>query len=156
VDLAANWARELRPDLRFESRALDVMDPQAQREVEDFAGQCDVGICAVDDERAKFHFDFLMRKFAKPWTLGEVLSGGIGGWAHRFVPGGPCYGGVAGHLQREVREAEPTPPPDYSSPQAPETSIPASKASIAVIAALHANVTLELLDGIATPLDVLL
>ena len=48
---------------------------------------CDLGICAVDNEPAKYHFDALMRKHRKPWTLGEVLSGGIGGWVHVFRPG---------------------------------------------------------------------
>ena len=43
-----------------------------------------------------------MRRHAKPWTLGEVLSGGIGGFVHWFAPGGPCYGCVARHLQRTV------------------------------------------------------
>ena len=83
----------------------------------------------------------------KPWTLGEVLSGGIGGWVHRFTPGGPCYGCVASFLQRTVTEAPPESLPDYSNPNTaiPETTIPASKASIEVIASLHALATLEVL-----------
>ena len=83
----------------------------------------------------------------KPWTLGEVLSGGIGGWVHRFAPGGPCYGCVASFLQRTVTEAPPESLPDYSSPNTaiPETTIPASKASIEVIASLHSLATLEVL-----------
>jgi hypothetical protein len=109
-----------------------------------------VGICAADNESAKYAFDALMRAAGKPWTLGEVLSGGIGGWIHRFVSGGPCYGCVASHLQREVTEQPAGPPPDYSNPSAaqPETTIPATKASIAVIASLHALVTLEFAAGI--------
>ena len=63
---------------------------------------CDIGICAADNEPAKFHFDMLMRRHQKPWTLGEVLSGGIGGFVHWFNPGGPCYGCVASHLRRSV------------------------------------------------------
>ena len=41
----------------------------------------------------------------------------------------------------------PDKPPDYSAPggPAPETTIPASRASIEVIAALHAQITLQLL-----------
>ena len=72
-----------------------------------------------------------MRRHGKPWTLGEVLSGGIGGFVHWFVPGGPCYGCVASHLQRSVTVEKP-PAPDYPSPGGPvrETTIPASKASI--------------------------
>jgi len=87
-----------------------------------------------------------MRRHGKPWTLGEVLSGGIGGFVHWFVPGGPCYGCVASHLQRSVTVEKPK-APDYSQPGGPvaETTIPASKAAIAAIAALHALITLGLL-----------
>jgi hypothetical protein len=88
-----------------------------------------------------------MRRHGKPWTLGEVLSGGIGGFVHWFVPGGPCYGCVASHLQRAVAVDRPA-TPDYSQPGGPvETTVPASKASIEVIAALHAVVTLGLLEN---------
>jgi hypothetical protein len=107
----------------------------------------DVGVCAADTETAKYHFDALMRRHGKPWTLGEVLSGGVGGFVHRFVPGGPCYGCVASHLQRGPR-VDNTPPPDYAQPGGPvETTIPASMASIHAVAALHALLTLGLLDG---------
>ena len=108
----------------------------------------DFGVCAVDVEPAKFHFDALMRKFAKPWTLGEVLSGGIGGWVHAFTPGEACYGCVASHLQRTIQTERP-PAPDYSNPQAAveEARIPASKASISTIASIHASVTLALLEA---------
>ena len=84
---------------------------------------------------------------AKPWTLGEVLSGGIGGFVHWFVPGGPCYGCVASHLQRTVSGGQSHGRPTTRSPAAPvpETTIPASMASIHAIASLHALVTLELL-----------
>src|SRR5207248_3118780 len=59
----------------------------------------------------------------------------------------PCYGCVASYLQRTVAEAPPAPPPDYSDPggAVAGTTVPAPKASIAVIAALHAVVTLDLL-----------
>ena len=84
----------------------------------------------------------------KPWTLGEVLSGGIGGFVHWFVPGGPCYGCVASKLQRSVEVEKPA-APDYSQPGAAvaEATVPASKASIETIASLHALVTLGLLAG---------
>jgi hypothetical protein len=89
-----------------------------------------------------------MRNAGKPWTLGEVLSGGIGGWVHRFTPDGPCYGCVASHLQRNVAEEPSAPPPDYANPDAAiaETRIPANKASIGAIASLHAVITLDLLE----------
>lgn len=147
ADLAAEWVRGFRPDLRVETVAADVTDPARQEDLAALAESCDVGVCAVDNEPAKYAFDALMRAAGKPWTLGEVLSGGIGGWVHRFVPGGACYGCVASHLQRNVVEAGDGPSPDYSNPGGPiaETTVPANKASIGVIASLHAVATLEAL-----------
>jgi molybdopterin/thiamine biosynthesis adenylyltransferase len=147
AELAAQWVRERRPDLAFKAIVADLTDPARQDEFARLAAACDVGVCAVDNEPAKFAFDALLRAAGKPWTLGEVLSGGIGGWVHRFTPGGPCYGCVSSYLQRNVTE-EPTPPsPDYANPGAgvAETTVPASKASISAIASLHAVATLELL-----------
>jgi molybdopterin/thiamine biosynthesis adenylyltransferase len=147
AELAAEWVRERRPDLEVVPVVADLTDPARQAEFARLAAGCDVGVCAVDNEPAKFAFDALLRAAGKPWTLGEVLSGGIGGWVHRFTPGGPCYGCVASYLQRNVAE-EPTPPaPDYSNPGSafPETTVPANKASIGVIASLHAVATLDLL-----------
>ncbi|MDB5307783.1 MAG: UBA/THIF-type binding protein [Gemmataceae bacterium] len=150
VDLAAAWVRERRPDLAVETIAADITDPAWLPVFTRSAAACHVGVCAVDNEPAKFAFDALMRQAGKPWTLGEVLSGGIGGWVHRFTPAGPCYGCVASHLQRNVAEGPAAPPPDYADPAGPvpETTIPASKASIEVIAGLHAMVTLDLLAGV--------
>ena len=147
ADLAAEWVCATRPDIAFHTLAADITDPLRQDEFARLAAECALGICAADNETAKFAFDALMRAAGKPWTLGEVLSGGIGGWVHRFVPGGPCYGCVASHLQREVVEHPTEPPPDYSDPNAAhaQATIPASKASIGVIAGLHALVTLEML-----------
>ncbi|AWM36855.1 thiamine biosynthesis protein ThiF [Gemmata obscuriglobus] len=144
ADLATEWLRALRPDLQVTALASDITDPTRQAEFAALAAECDVGVCAADNEAAKFAFDALMRTTGKPWTLGEVLSGGIGGWVHRFVPSGACYGCVASHLKREVTEQPAGPPPDYSNPNGtqPETTIPAGKASIATVAGLHALVTL--------------
>ena len=82
------------------------------------AASADIGVCAADNEPAKYHWDALMRRHGKPWTLGEVLSGGIGGFVHWFVPGGPCYGCVASHLAALGDGGQP-PPPDYSQPGGP-------------------------------------
>ncbi len=146
-ELAEEWIRAIRPDVAFDARVEDITDPARQAEFARIAAECDLGVCAADNEAAKFAFDALMRAAGKPWTLGEVLSGGIGGWVHRFAPGAACYGCVASHLKREVTEQPSGPPPDYSNPTAaqPEATIPASKASIAVIAGMHALVTLEML-----------
>lgn len=147
VELAAHWVRERRPDLSVTPIVASLMDREYQHEIVRLAEGCDVGVCAVDNEPAKYAFDALMRLTRKPWTLGEVLSGGIGGWVHRFLPDGACYGCVASHLQRNVTEEPPAPAPDYSNPSSrvAEARIPASKASIEVIAGLHALVTSEFL-----------
>jgi molybdopterin/thiamine biosynthesis adenylyltransferase len=146
AELAQDWLRERRPDLEVRLIVGDLLDPALQSEVDQAVAAADIGICAVDNEPAKYHWDALMRRHGKPWTLGEVLSGGIGGFVHWFVPGGPCYGCVASHLQRSVTVQKPS-APDYSQPGGPvqETTVPAGKASIQAIAALHALVTLGLL-----------
>ncbi|MBI3312597.1 MAG: ThiF family adenylyltransferase, partial [Candidatus Omnitrophica bacterium] len=146
ADLARQWLRERRPDLDIRLLTCDLLDPTAASDIEAAAHAADIGVCAADNEQAKHHWDALMRRHGKPWTLGEVLSGGIGGFIHWFVPGGPCYGCVASHLQRSVQVDKPK-APDYSAPGGPVhgATIPASKASIGVIAALHAQVTLQLL-----------
>jgi molybdopterin/thiamine biosynthesis adenylyltransferase len=144
--LAERWLRERRPDLEVKTVVGDLLDPMLQGEIESAAAEADIGICAADNELAKFHFDQLMRRLGKPWTLGEVLSGGIGGFVHWFVPGGPCYGCVASHLQRDI-QVDQRKAPDYSQPGGPvETTIPAGKAAIHLIASLHALVTLQLLE----------
>jgi molybdopterin/thiamine biosynthesis adenylyltransferase len=146
--LAQRWLRERRPDLVVELLVCDLCDPARQCAIDAAAAACDLGVCAADNEPAKYHFDALMRRHRKPWTLGEVLSGGIGGFVHWFVPDGPCYGCVASFLKRSVT-VDKAPTPDYSQPGGPvqETIIPASKASIQTIAGLHAVVTLGLLDN---------
>ena len=147
ADLAQRWLLERRPDLEIDTLHCDLRDPVFRHRIDEIAAAADLGVCAADNEPTKFHWDALMRRHGKPWTLGEVLSGGIGGFVHAFVPGGPCYGCVASKLQREIVVDKPA-TPDYSQPggAVPETTIPASKASIQTIASLHALVTLSLLD----------
>lgn len=149
ADLAAEWLRDRRPDLAVEVLAVDVTAPAHQEAVARAVAACDIGVCAADNEPAKYHFDRLFRDARKPWTLGEVLSGGIGGWVHAFAPGGPCYGCVASHLQREAPGDPAAPPPDYSDPAGvvKETTVPATRTSIHAVAALHAAVTLDALAG---------
>lgn len=146
AEWAGRWLAERRPDLDFRALTCDLLDSSRLAELEALTAEADIGVCAADNEPAKFYFDALMRRQRKPWTLGEVLSGGIGGFVHWFKPGGPCYGCVASHLQRSTKvEQEKT--PDYTLPGGPqETTIPAGIASIGVIASLHALITLELLD----------
>jgi molybdopterin/thiamine biosynthesis adenylyltransferase len=147
AELAEAWLRDRRPELKVDVFAEDVLGNDFQPTLDGLAARADIGVCAVDNEPAKFHFDAVMRRHNKPWTLGEVLSGGIGGFIHWFVSGGPCYGCVASHLKRSVTVEKPA-TPDYSNPQGAieETTIPASKAAIQTIASLHAVLTLQLLD----------
>jgi molybdopterin/thiamine biosynthesis adenylyltransferase len=147
AELAQRWLKERRADLEIAVLPCDLLDPVAQQEIESSVASADIGVCAADNEPAKFHWDALMRRFGKPWTLGEVLSGGIGGFVHWFMPGGPCYGCVASHLQRSVTVEKP-PTPDYAQPGGAiaETTVPAGKSAIAAIASLHALITLGLLD----------
>jgi molybdopterin/thiamine biosynthesis adenylyltransferase len=154
ADLAAEWLHERRPELVVRTLACDLLDPAMQDDLADIAASCDIGVCAADNERAKFHFDALLRRAGKRWTLGEVLAGGIGGFVHRFTPGGPCYGCVASHLRREL-PADEGPRPDYSQPGGPveEAAVPASLAAIRAIAGLHAAVTLELLSDPENRMD---
>jgi molybdopterin/thiamine biosynthesis adenylyltransferase len=144
--LAEKWLKERRPEIEVQTLVCDLLDQASQGEIEAAVASADLGVCAADNEPAKFRWDALMRQHKKPWTLGEVLSGGIGGFVHWFVPGGPCYGCVASVLQRQAPR-EQGPSPDYSNPGAAvaETTLPASMAAIHAIASLHAVVTLGLL-----------
>lgn len=145
---ARKWLQDRRPDLAVAILEDDLLEPAAQARIETALATAQLGICAVDNEPAKYHWDSLMRRHQLPWTLGEVLSGGIGGFVHLFTPGGACYGCVASHLQRSV-VVEKEKAPDYSQPNAAiaEATIPASRASIQIIASLHALLTLELLEN---------
>jgi molybdopterin/thiamine biosynthesis adenylyltransferase len=157
ADLARQWLLERRPDLDVRVLPCDLTDPSVQGALHEAVEEADVGVCAADGEPAKYHFDSLLRQHGRPWTLGEVLSGGIGGFVHVFVPGGPCYGCVASFLKRSVT-VDNAPAPDYSAPggPAPETTVPAGKAAIGAIASLHALLTLALLGGAAPPFTTLL
>jgi molybdopterin/thiamine biosynthesis adenylyltransferase len=147
AELARRWLLDRRPDLQVDLLLCDLCNPAQQDAIEQAVAAADIGVCAADNEPAKYHWDALMRRHGKPWTLGEVLSGGIGGFVHWFVPGGPCYGCVASFLKRSVT-VDKAPTPDYSQPGGPvhETTVPASKASIQSIASLHALITLGLMD----------
>jgi molybdopterin/thiamine biosynthesis adenylyltransferase len=147
AELAQQWLRERRADLHVSVLPVDILDANAQAPLDQALCQADIGVCAVDTEPAKYRWDELMRRHRLPWTLGEVLSGGIGGFVHWFVPGGPCYGCVASFLQRSVK-VEKEKAPDYSDPRGviEEATVPADIASIHAIAAMHALVTLGLLE----------
>ena len=148
VELARDWLADIRPDLAVEAWPIDVTSTPERPRISHALRAADVAICAVDGEAAKYACDELFRAANIPWTLGEVLSGGVAGWVHRFASGGACYGCVASRLGRELPRGDPLHPrADYADPGGqPGTTVPASKASVAAIAALHALVTLDLLD----------
>jgi molybdopterin/thiamine biosynthesis adenylyltransferase len=147
AELAEAWLKERRPDLDIRLIIGDLLDQDMQGGIEEAIATADIGVCAADNEAAKYHWDSLMRKHHKPWTLGEVLSGGIGGFVHWFIPDGPCYGCVASRLNREA-PVEKAPIPDYSQPGGAiaETTVQAGVSSIHAIASLHALLTLQLLE----------
>jgi molybdopterin/thiamine biosynthesis adenylyltransferase len=145
VELAEAWVRDHRPDIRIRTVCSNLAAEESKSLIDELTDSADIGVCAVDNETSKYAWDELMRRHAKPWTLGEVLSGGIGGFVHWFAPGNACYGCVAGHLQRAI-SIDQGKAPDYSQPDGmAETKIPASRAAISAIASLHALVTLGLL-----------
>jgi molybdopterin/thiamine biosynthesis adenylyltransferase len=147
AEAAQRWLVDRRPDVQVDVICTDLLAEAAQADIDRAVASATIGVCAADNELAKYHWDLLMRRHSKPWTLGEVLSGGIGGFVHWFTPGGPCYGCVASHLKRAVTVDRPK-APDYSQPGGPieEAAIPASMAAIHAIASLHALVTLDLME----------
>src|SRR4029077_3963734 len=93
--LAREWLKERRPAVEMRLIVGDLLDPALQGEIDAAAATAEIGRCATDNEPAKYHFDALMRRHGLPWTLGEVLSGGIGGFVPWFAPGraaGPLFG----------------------------------------------------------------
>src|SRR5262249_19207999 len=109
--LAQRWLQERRPDLEVRLLDCDLLDPTMAGVLEQAVADADLGVCAADNEPAKYHWDALMRRHGKPWTLGEVLSGGIGGFVPWVVPGGPCYRCVARPPQPSAAAGQPAPAP---------------------------------------------
>src|SRR6478736_3897387 len=68
ASLAAEWVRERRPDLPINTLVADITDAARHTEFAQLAKECDFGICAVDNEPAKYAFDSLMRSVRKRWT----------------------------------------------------------------------------------------
>lgn len=149
VDHAREWIINRRPDVKVNCIPALLQECQWEDLLSGEACGSVFGICAVDNEAAKYYWCSLMRKHQIPWTLGEVLSGGIGGFVHSFSPTGPCYGCVASYLKREgPKDSAPSKPMDYSQPEAgvEEMRISASFSSIMTIASMHCVKTLEMLD----------
>src|SRR5579859_1544826 len=62
AELAQDWLRERRPDLQVDILINDLCDPAVQDAIEAAIAHADIGVCAVDNEPAKYHWDALMRK----------------------------------------------------------------------------------------------
>src|SRR4051794_39382109 len=59
AELAAEWVRERRPGLTVDVLAADLTDPAMLPAFGKAAAECHVGVCAVDNEPAKYAFDAL-------------------------------------------------------------------------------------------------
>src|SRR5437763_8558044 len=57
AELAQEWLRDRRPDLAVEILVCDLLDPAFAPRIETAVAAADVGICAADNEHAKYHFD---------------------------------------------------------------------------------------------------
>src|SRR5438477_2723639 len=65
--LAQRWLKERRPELAVRTLACDLLDPNEQGMIERAAAEAECGVCAADNEPAKYHWDQLMRRHKKPW-----------------------------------------------------------------------------------------
>src|ERR1700722_5211728 len=66
AELAAAWLAERRPEVRVDRLLCDLLDPSYANKIVSAIEACEFGICAADNEPAKFHFDSLMRRYQKP------------------------------------------------------------------------------------------
>src|SRR5207245_482740 len=53
--LAERWLRERRPDLDVRLLVCDLLAPEQQDAIEEAARAADLGVCAADNEKAKYH-----------------------------------------------------------------------------------------------------
>jgi hypothetical protein len=74
--LARRWLEQLRPALTVEVLQVDLCDPAVQALIEAAFAQASVGVCAADNELAKFHFDSLARKV---WAIMDAGRGAFWG-----------------------------------------------------------------------------
>ena len=65
AELARRWLLERRPDLDVRILLADLTDPAQQGALHEIAEEADLGVCAADNETAKYHFDRLMREHSR-------------------------------------------------------------------------------------------
>src|SRR6516165_5236031 len=58
--LSQQWLAERRPDLEVTVLQCDLRDPAWAKAIDEAAVAADLGVCAADNEPAKYHFDALM------------------------------------------------------------------------------------------------
>src|SRR6516162_9595848 len=56
AELAEAWLKERRPNLDVRLFPCDLLDPGAQDAVEEAIAGADLGVCAADNEPAKYHW----------------------------------------------------------------------------------------------------
>src|SRR5215213_2773966 len=56
AELAGEWLKERRPDLTVELLEVDLTAADRQQEIGQAVASCDAGVCAADNEVAKYHF----------------------------------------------------------------------------------------------------
>src|SRR4029077_16788236 len=56
AELAEKWLKERRPDLQVQVLLCDLLAPESQADIATAAQSADIGVCAADNEPAKFHF----------------------------------------------------------------------------------------------------
>src|SRR4051812_7071217 len=59
AELAAEWLRERRPELVVDVMSVDLTAEEHQQAIGHAVANCDAGVCAADNEVAKYHFDLL-------------------------------------------------------------------------------------------------
>src|SRR5947209_4563810 len=59
AEAAERWLKERRPDLQVELLVCDLCSPEDQVAIERVAAVADLGVCAADNEPAKYHWDAL-------------------------------------------------------------------------------------------------
>ena len=147
TDVVRKRLLELRPELAITTHTLDITTVEGEAALREALARADAALCGIDVEPAKLAFNALCLEHGTPWTLGEVLAGGVGGLVHLYRPGSSgCYGCVHAFLGRTIQERPPQ--ADYAALDhglPAVTRIPASKASVAFIAAMQALETLKLL-----------
>src|SRR5947209_19630960 len=57
AELAVDWLRARRPDLEVKTLVCDLCDPVWAKQIDEAAAACDLGVCAADNETAKYHWD---------------------------------------------------------------------------------------------------